>query len=362
MNNLLEPIHSETYKRLARSLNSFVEITQIDALFFSLSGVLVNDGTVSTDSKIIQHAIDPASFGKYIIFPIILNDQIWGFTMCNSAKSSHRRLQLSKEYLSNLFSSIFTDFSGSSSEVLDPLTKDQLTQINFLSTLLQLKSTTHAVSVLPDPEVPISSEKVEAIQSIQYATEYICKNLNSSLTLDSVANHVFLSSSYLSRIFKKYMHVNFINYVNHQKIAQSQLELILTRTPINLISNNAGFTQTSYFTKTLKKITGVTPSIYRKKNINVKKIYTIPHTVNWNRANSVFDVSKAFFKENKLDYYYESTDGFLYVNSIGELTDSGDKSGWVFTVDGQQPSDSADLISSKDKSVIQWMYVEFDNF
>ena len=358
----IAPSQQDTYIKLANSLNAFFEITQIDVLFFSFSGTLIYHGDIITDNKTIQQTMDPDHFGKSIIFPIVLNNQVWGFTMCSSAKSSNHRIQVSKEYLSNLFNSHFSEHENVQTIVLDPLTDDQLTKINYLSTILQLKTSTD--NVLPiatdtNDEEKSSTERFEAIKSIKEATHYICGNLNSSLTLNSVADHVFLSPSYLSRIFKKYMHINFINYINHQKIAQAQRELILTRKPINLISNVAGFSQTSYFTKTFKKITGLTPSAYRKENSEINRIYTLPRTLEWKLTDSVFDVSKIFFKNQNLDYYYESSNGFLYVNSIGDLTDSNEKSGWIFTIDGKQPTTSADQIPIKDVSVIQWMYVDF---
>ncbi|MCF4061919.1 helix-turn-helix domain-containing protein [Pediococcus acidilactici] len=352
----------DSYTKLANSLNAFYEITQIDVLFYSFTGVLVYRGDIITDNKVVQKTLDPEHFGKSIIFPIILNNQVWGFTMCSSAKSSNHRIQVSKEYLSNLFNSHFANRQDLTAQVLEPLTDEQLTKINYLSTLLQLKSS--ANNVLPiataeDPQVRTSTEKFEAIRSIKEATNYICENLTSQLTLSTVAEHVFLSPSYLSRIFKKYMDINFINYINQQKIAHAQRELILSRKPINLIPNIAGFSQTSYFTKIFKKITGTTPSKYRKENAAISRIYTIHHTLDWPENASVFDVSKTFFTKQNLDYYYESANGYLYVNSIGDLTDANEKSGWIFTVDGRQPTNSADLISTKGVSVVQWMYVDF---
>ena len=361
MLSTLDYSQQDTYTKLANSLNAFFEITQIDVLFYSFSGILVYRGEIISDNKVIQQTIDPEHFGKAIIFPIILDNQVWGFTMCSSEKSSNHRMQISKEYLSNLFNSHFSDCDRIQTQVLDPLTSDQLSKINYLSTLLQLKTNNNVLPIVSTESIQDedSNEKFEAIKSIKEATSYICDNLNSSLTLNSVADHVFLSPSYLSRIFKKYMNINFINYINHQKVAKAQRELILGRKPINLISNISGFSQTSYFTKTFKKITGTTPSIYRKTGSAINRVYTIHHTVDWQPTESVFDVSKTFFKKQNLDYYYDSSNGFLYVNSIGDLTDAHEKSGWIFTVDGKQPTQSADQLSAADVSVIQWMYVDF---
>ncbi|KIO94342.1 hypothetical protein N624_0456 [Levilactobacillus brevis] len=66
--------------------------------------------------------------------------------------------------------------------------------------------------------------------------------------------------------------------MNNQKIALAQEKLSLTLTPINQISNQIGFTQTSYFTKIFKKKTGITPSEFRQRNHTIQK--SIPFHVN----------------------------------------------------------------------------------
>ncbi|MGV7716425.1 AraC family transcriptional regulator, partial [Mycobacterium kansasii] len=68
----------------------------------------------------------------------------------------------------------------------------------------------------------------EAFRSISLAIDYIQKNIQRPISLNEVAQRAYLSPSYLSRLFKKYLHVNFIEYVNNQKIALAQEKLSLT--------------------------------------------------------------------------------------------------------------------------------------
>ncbi|WP_369473049.1 DUF4430 domain-containing protein [Secundilactobacillus kimchicus] len=45
----------------------------------------------------------------------------------------------------------------------------------------------------------------------------------------------------------------------------------------------------------------------------------------------------AFFNKQGIDFFYQTANTFLYVNSIDNLTDSAENRGWLFTIDGQQP-------------------------
>ncbi len=108
---------------------------------------------------------------------------------------------------------------------------------------------------------------------IHKATDYIKQNYASKLTLDEVANHVYLSKSYLSKIFKEELHCNFSAYVNHVRIEKSKL--LLADQSINLIdlAMLVGFEDQSYFTKVFKKTVGVSPGKYRESrgSINYKR-------------------------------------------------------------------------------------------
>ncbi|MBC8931237.1 helix-turn-helix transcriptional regulator, partial [Escherichia coli] len=94
---------------------------------------------------------------------------------------------------------------------------------------------------------------------IRKSLKYIEKNLNRPITLDEVASHVYLSSYYFSKLFKKEMNVNFINYVNQKKMSLAKEMLKNPRLSIDNIARNLGFTQTSYFCKVFRKEFDVTP-------------------------------------------------------------------------------------------------------
>ncbi|GAA2934859.1 helix-turn-helix transcriptional regulator [Enterococcus raffinosus] len=79
-----------------------------------------------------------------------------------------------------------------------------------------------------------------------------------------MANHVYLSQFYFSRLFKKEIGVSFITYLNQQRIEQAKVLLTQSNLSIKSISQNIGYSQTSYFCKIFKELVGMTPVNYRK--------------------------------------------------------------------------------------------------
>lgn len=99
---------------------------------------------------------------------------------------------------------------------------------------------------------------------IQKAIGYINQNSMKDISLDSVAEYVYLSPSYFSRLFKKEMGINFVDYLNKVRVEESKKYLSDGKLPLSDIAHIVGFTDQSYYTKVFKKIEGISPGQYRK--------------------------------------------------------------------------------------------------
>ncbi|MBQ9156587.1 MAG: response regulator [Eubacterium sp.] len=95
--------------------------------------------------------------------------------------------------------------------------------------------------------------------------DYIERNIKRGISLEDVANHVNISTYYLSKIFKKEMGVNFITYVTDRKMDLAKEMLINTDIPVLNIALDLAYNEANYFSKAFKKKTGLTPSEYREK-------------------------------------------------------------------------------------------------
>lgn len=95
-------------------------------------------------------------------------------------------------------------------------------------------------------------------------TAYIKEHLAEKLSLDQVAEQVYLSKSYFCRIIKEELGCTFTEYVNRLRIERSKALLRSTGMPIADIAGIVGFDDQSYFTRIFKKHCGIAPGKYRE--------------------------------------------------------------------------------------------------
>lgn len=100
--------------------------------------------------------------------------------------------------------------------------------------------------------------------NIKKATEFISNNYTNHITLEDVANHVNLSPAYLSSLFKETLGVTYKDYLNTIRINESKRLLLNSTYSIIDIAISTGFENQSYFSKVFRKMTGMSPSQYRK--------------------------------------------------------------------------------------------------
>ncbi|MBO9605781.1 MAG: response regulator [Paenibacillaceae bacterium] len=107
-----------------------------------------------------------------------------------------------------------------------------------------------------------SSRENNANLIVDAAKSYIQNNYHRDLTLEEVANQVFLNHIYFSRIFKQATGINYIEYLTRLRI-QKAIELLETREyKIHEITEKVGYLNSKYFTRLFKQATGVTPKDY----------------------------------------------------------------------------------------------------
>jgi len=94
--------------------------------------------------------------------------------------------------------------------------------------------------------------------------KYIQDNYSQSLYLADIATKFFYNQTYVSDLIKKNLGKNFIEYVIELRIKKACTLLSSTNDSISFIATKCGYNDYCYFTKQFKKITGKTPSAYKK--------------------------------------------------------------------------------------------------
>jgi len=100
---------------------------------------------------------------------------------------------------------------------------------------------------------------------------YMLANYMRKLPVEEIADQVFLSPSYLSRIFKAETGIPLSSYLNQIRVEQSKYLLLYTRKPISEIFALCGFEDQSYFTKVFRQMTGISPGRFREGSGNMIK-------------------------------------------------------------------------------------------
>lgn len=94
--------------------------------------------------------------------------------------------------------------------------------------------------------------------------KYIHANYLEPLYLVDIANKFFYNQTYISDLIKRNLGKNFTEYVIELRIEKACKLLSSTDDSISSIAAKCGYNDYCYFTKQFKKITGKTPSAYRK--------------------------------------------------------------------------------------------------
>ena len=102
------------------------------------------------------------------------------------------------------------------------------------------------------------------------AVTYIAAHYMEKFTLHELATKLFVSDSYLSKLFRQELNSNFTDYLNRTRIDHSTELMRNTDLSILEISGMVGFDDQSYFTKVFKRALGETPKQYRKKIHNLE--------------------------------------------------------------------------------------------
>lgn len=128
----------------------------------------------------------------------------------------------------------------------------------FLQILVLLNNESHILPKL---------QKISAVSKdlIEQVSIYISTHLEENLSLNTLADHFFVSPSYLSRLFKKTTSIHLSTFINEQKIQRAVWLMENNKIPINQVAKRSGFSCISSFNRTFKSITGSTPTEYKDK-------------------------------------------------------------------------------------------------
>lgn len=103
-----------------------------------------------------------------------------------------------------------------------------------------------------------NNKKITQDVLYQNICDYIERNIDEDLSLDSIANHFFLSKFYISHVFKDNIGISLHKYVSKKRL-QLCHDAILSGESMSQACNNYGFDDYSNFYRAFKKEFGISP-------------------------------------------------------------------------------------------------------
>lgn len=99
---------------------------------------------------------------------------------------------------------------------------------------------------------------------ITKAMEYINSHYFEDLSVQKVAQTVFLNSNYFSHLFKKIRKESFTDYLNKVRIDKAKSLLSQNLYKVYEVSDMVGYSDYKYFSSVFKKLVGVSPTEFNK--------------------------------------------------------------------------------------------------
>lgn len=107
--------------------------------------------------------------------------------------------------------------------------------------------------------------KHDMIQSVkEYLRDHSCQDVK----IDDIARLFFVSSKYLSRIFKQHTGDTIISYLQSIRVEDAIKMLAETNCSTRDISIEVGYNDVTFFYQVFKRLTGITPGEYRERLLN----------------------------------------------------------------------------------------------
>ena len=113
-------------------------------------------------------------------------------------------------------------------------------------------------------EIIIKYELQHSDSLVKKTCIYVMNHLEEDITIDNVANEVYISKNYIGKLFKQKTGFSFTDYVTKVKMEYAK-RLLVTGVYKNYeISNKLGYCSPDYFSRLFKSYTGYTPIEYKK--------------------------------------------------------------------------------------------------
>ena len=114
---------------------------------------------------------------------------------------------------------------------------------------------------------------------VRNACRYMDSRAFQDISLIDVAEHVFVTPTYLSALFKQEMGLSFIEYLKKHRIERAKQMLRETNLKVYEICTELGYKSVQYFSTLFRESVGMTPVEYRENGCKSSRLPRPPHSL-----------------------------------------------------------------------------------
>ncbi len=211
------------------------------------------------------HSIEQAGNNKMEYFNILFS---FSLLQNNTTDDCYQKYYLPFFDHSRIFPTLLTG-SESLNQLLLPYVKDLIEHRKQGSSYeLMVKSDLlailHHLYQYSTPSNDIELSRRNTYDKVKKLLTYIQENYNNSIPIQQAADICGFSKSHFMKLFKDLTGTGFTQYLKDYRLEIAANQLIETNQKIIEISENTGFHNPSYFTRSFFQKYGVTPSDYRR--------------------------------------------------------------------------------------------------
>lgn len=124
-------------------------------------------------------------------------------------------------------------------------------------------------------QVKLEKEKKKSNLHVERCKDYIANHLRKKFQVSDISDELGLNRSYLSKVFKMHEGVTIQQYIIAKRCEHAANMLRYTNYTTSIIADYFCFTNQSHFSLHFKRIYGVTPGEYRRKNKYIESFLKI---------------------------------------------------------------------------------------
>lgn len=214
---------------------------------------------INANRKHFYHGSENLFIGRFSISYVKIRELLGQNTIlfwCNSAKEKNEAFDSLRSVIAKIFN-----------ETL----KDEMGKIYRNSLYYQMLHILTGNFLLTEKDIRYENEKNRTDDRMQEIFAYIRTNYQQNITLNDLAEQLYLSPTYLSKYIKKKCNVNFLELINTVRLGRAMEELMYTDESVMKIAMDNGFASVAAYNKAFREAYQMTPSEFRKKRVRSKE-------------------------------------------------------------------------------------------